>query len=228
MPCAPAARRVSFGSSIVFPECKPHAAKRIASKSTQTSFPRPNQRLRLAPPEIRDGQFLGRGGCKRVTAQERDGGIIAVMTSETHDLRREAALMTFLSAFPHPHLLPLLGTWEDAPRSNVSMAAPVALFGSICDLADHLDFESMALSLADASVATLQVADAMLHLAKLGIDHGDVCGKNVLVMHYDSEHATRMHVCLGDLGEARVLGNSAALRASLVSFVSELYALVEQ
>lgn len=128
-------------------------------------------------------------------------------------------------AFPHPHVLPLLAT-ESTPQASVAIVAPVALFGSISDLVDHLDFESMTLSLADISVATLQVAGAMLHLARLGINHGDVCAKNVLVMNYEPSHATRMHVCLGDFGQACLLRNSAALRASLASLVCELYALV--
>jgi serine/threonine protein kinase len=141
------------------------------------------------------------------------------MTSKTHDLGKEAALMKALLSFPHPHVLPLLAT-EGTPQTSVAIVAPVALFGSMCDLVDHLDFESMTLSLADVSVATLQVAGAILHLAKLGIDHGDVCAKNVLVMHYDPEHATRMHVCLGDFGEACVLSNYATLHERLVLLVS--------
>ena len=229
MSCAPPALHASSGYSTGCREWTQRAAKSTASKLTQSSFPLkcpyPKPPTRPAPPSIRNGQFLGRGASKSVIAKVRDGGIIAVMTSETHDLEKEAAVMTSISAHPHPHILPLLAT-ENTPLARVSLLVPVALFGSMCDLADHLEFESMALSLADVSVATLQVADAMLHLANLGIDHGDVYARNVLVMHYDSEYAMHMHVCLGDFGEARVLKERAVLDAALPSLVRELYALV--
>ena len=177
-------------------------------------------------PSLRDGQFLGRGAFKNVIAKVRNGGPVAVMTSDANDLSSEAALMRSLLAFPHPHVLPLLAT-ESTLQASVAIVAPVALFGSIYDLVDHLDFENMTLSFVDISVTTLQVAEAVLHLAKLGIDHGDVCAKNVLVMNYDPDHATRMHVCLADFGQCRLLRNSAVLSASLASLVRELYALAE-
>ena len=133
--------------------------------------------------------------------------------------------MMSLLRSPHPHLLQLLDIEYDA-SSRVCMVAPIAKFGSMYDLADHLEFEGMSLSLADTSVAVLQVADALLHLSKLGIDHGDVCARNVLVQHYDPECATSMHVCLGDYGESTVVGDGRPLPVSVISLARELHALV--
>jgi len=132
--------------------------------------------------------------------------------------------MLALSLAPHPHLLPLLDIEFDN-ESRVVMITPIARFGSMYDLADHLEFEGMALSLADASVAVLQVANALIHLASLGIQHGDVFARNILVHDYKPHTPTSMHVCLGDFGEARLL-EEPSVNASVLSVAGEVYALL--
>lgn len=176
-------------------------------------------------PRVREGQFLGRGASKDVVATTRNGALVAVMTSSRHDLAREAELMKRLSRSPHPHLLSLLDVEYDA-SCRVALVAPIAVFGSMHDLADHLEFEDMALSLADTSVATLQVADALLHLSKLGVEHGDVSARNVLVRNYSPGAATGMRVCLADFGEARVTESGRGSPVSVMSLARELHALV--
>jgi serine/threonine protein kinase len=116
----------------------------------------------------------------------------------------------------HPHVLPLLHTEFDA-SSRVSMAVPIAPFGSMLDLADHLDFCGLELCCVHAAVVVLQVAQAVTHLREIGIEHGDVAARNVFVFEYDVADALRIHVRLGDFGEARALlcesRNSDCIRA---------------
>ena len=175
-------------------------------------------------PCVRDGQFLGKGASKRVVAQRRRGGLVAVMTS-ADDLTHEAGIMLALSLAPHPHLLPLLAIEFDT-LSSLAITTPIARFGSMYDLADHLEFEGLALSLADASVAVLQVANALMHLASIGIQHGDVSARNVLVHNYKPHAPASMHVCLGDFGEARLL-EKPSVNASVLSVAGEVFALLE-
>lgn len=100
---------------------------------------------------------------------------------------------------PHRHILPLLCTVDD-PLRGFSLVVPVAPFGSVLDLADHLDFEGRNLTAAHAAVALVQVAYAVLHLDVQRIVHGDVAARNVLVHEYDATHPLATHVALADFG----------------------------
>lgn len=132
--------------------------------------------------------------------------------------------MAQLSLWPHPHLLPLLCIEFDA-LSRVQMVVPIARYGSMLDLADELDFDGRALSAAHTALVLLQVAHAVLHLDALGVDHGDVSARNVLVFEFDCYQPVATRVKLGDLGDA------CAGRASLdciCVLAKELRALAAQ
>ena len=125
-----------------------------------------------------------------------------MMTSHTTNLRKEATLMMKLNQNPHPHLLPLLSVESDA-SSGVRMVAPIARYGSVLDLVDHLEFEGLAPSHAHMSVVLKQVEQAVDHLETQGFDHGDLRARNVLVFEFDTGNPCATHVCLGDYGETR-------------------------
>ena len=102
---------------------------------------------------------------------------------------------------PHPCLLPLLAIDYNA-SSEVSMVVPIARFGSMLDLVDHLEFDD-ALTLftfAHARRAAAQLIEAVAHLHRLGLDHGDLSVRNVLVFDFSVQH---IDVKLGDYGETR-------------------------
>jgi len=145
-----------------------------------------------------------------------------VMTSSREDLIKEATLMMKLTQHPHAHLLPLLSIEYDA-SSRASMVAPIAKFGSMYDLADHLDFDGMHISESHVSVAVLQVLSGLVHLNSMNVNHGDVCGRNVLVFEFNIDHAQLMHVRLGDYGEAHA---GQCDLYSVVGLAKELHALV--
>jgi len=143
------------------------------------------------------------------------------MTSNTSDLLREAMLMTMLSLAPHPCLLPLLAVELDA-SSRVSMVAPIARFGSILDLVDDLEFDD-ALELftrTHAHCASDQLTGAVMHLRSLGLDHGDLAVRNVLVFEFTPQD---IEVKLADYGETRPGGTKSG---ALVKLVLEVHALV--
>ena len=117
------------------------AAEHLRALANASSPSSRRQRQRGQCPSLRDGQFLGRGGSKSVV-QRRKGTLVAVMTSQTQDLTREATLMTRLRLRPHPHLLPLLAIEYDA-SSRVSMVAPIARYGSMLDLVTTLEFDGL-------------------------------------------------------------------------------------
>lgn len=102
---------------------------------------------------------------------------------------------------PHRHILPLLCTLED-PLRGLSLVVPIAPFGSIVDLADHIDFDGCTISAAHSAVALVQVACAVLHLDGQCIVHGDVAARNVLVHTYDASRPLSTHVALADFGSA--------------------------
>jgi hypothetical protein len=157
----------------------------------------------LCLPMFRVGQFLGKGSRKTVHAEERNGRMVAVMRSQTHDLQREAMLMMQIGTLaPHPHVMKLL-TIECDALSKVSMVAPIALFGSMLDLADHLEFDSSEIGPLHKRTAFMQALSAVLHLGSLGIDHGDVAARNVLVFHYNPLAHTQLYVQLCDFGDAK-------------------------
>lgn len=129
--------------------------------------------------------------------QLRGRKLVAVLTSRFESLRMEATLMTKVKT--HRHVLPLLFTEHD-PLRGLSMVVPVARFGSVVDLADHLEFEGLNLTAAHAAVALMQVAYAVVHLDQQRIVHGDVAARNVLVHAYDAALPLAMHVVLADFG----------------------------
>lgn len=197
--------------------CAGHMDRRLLRSSCrQLPPPQPNS------PFLRDGQFLGRGASKSVTARKRNGILVAVMTSLKGDLMQEAKLMMKLSQQPHQHLLQLIAIEYDA-SSKASMVAPIARFGSMYDLADHLEFEGMYLSTHHVVVVVLQVLSALLHLNSLQINHGDVCGRNVLVFEFDVSDPRATHVRLGDYGEAR---QGQCDLHSVIRLAAELHVLV--
>ena len=109
--------------------------------------------------------------------------------------------MTRLSLAPHPCLLPLLAVELDA-SSRVSMVAPIARFGSMLDLADHLEFECLEVGAPHKQNAFDQALSAVLHLNAIGIDHGDVAARNLLVFRYDPHLPCATVVQLCDFGDA--------------------------
>lgn len=152
---------------------------------------------------FRVGQFLGRGSRKTVHAEERNGRMVAVMRSHTHDLKKEAMLMMQIGKLaPHIHVMKLIATECDA-LSRVSMVAPIASFGSMLDLADHLEFESWEIGPLHKRTAFAQALSAVLHLGVIGIDHGDVAARNLLVFQYDPLAHTRLCVQMCDFGDAK-------------------------
>lgn len=173
----------------------------------------------VSVPRFHAGQFLGRGSTKTATVQLRHGALLAALTSRTTDLTREAMLMMKVSA--HPHLLPLLGLDRD-PLSNVRILVPIAPFGSILDLVDHLEFEGASLDPMHVAAVLLQVAHALVHLRTHGVDHGDVAARNVFVFQFQPGEPT-IQARLGDYGEARRSTDRALCMRGLAA---ELYGLV--
>ncbi len=110
-------------------------------------------------------------------------------------MRMELQAMRRMEA--HPHILPLISTAHD-PRLGFLLLVPLAPFGSMVDLSDHLEFEGMAISIAHTAVALLQVAEAALHLDKQSLVHGDIAARNVLVDQYDAARPHALHVMLAD------------------------------
>lgn len=157
----------------------------------------------LRAPRLRNGQFLGRGAQKTVHAEIRDATTVAVMKSQTHDLTLEATLMMRVSRqSPHRHVMRLIAIEYDA-LSRVSMVAPIASFGSMLDLVDHLDFLGLDVTPLHKQEALGQVVGAVSHLNSIGIDHGDLAARNVLVFAYKPSDPQATHVRLGDFGNAK-------------------------
>lgn len=151
---------------------------------------------------FRDGQFLGRGASKTVTVRVKNNVQVALACGNATDLIQELALMMSLKPHPHPHVLSLIAHEYDA-LSKVRMVLPIAKYGSVLDLVDDLEFEGKCMTHAHAGSILLQVSYAVLHLNRLGVDHGDVAGRNVLVFEFDVELPLTTQVKLGDFGEAR-------------------------
>jgi serine/threonine protein kinase len=129
--------------------------------------------------------------------------MVAVMRSQTQDLTREAELMMQIAKqSPHPHVMKLIATEYDA-WSRVSMVAPIASFGSMLDLADHLEFEGFEVGAAHKQQAFAQALSAVLHLNSIAVDHGDVAARNLLVFRYDPRLPRETDVRLCDFGDAR-------------------------
>lgn len=144
------------------------------------------------------------------------------MSSTTCDLTQEAKLMSKLSQHAHPSLLPLLCVEYDA-WSRVSMVVPIARFGSVLDLMDHLDFEGIVhmFTARHTALAVAQLLAGVAHLHTLGYVHGDLAARNVLVFDFDCLH---IDVKLGDFGCARP--GKVCLNA-VASLVRELFELLQ-
>ena len=177
-------------------------------------------------PKMRSGQFLGKGSQKEVVAEVRDGVLVAVMRGRQTDLAQEATTMAQVTSIPHAHLLPLLDV-ETCAGATV-IVAPLMPFGSMLDLADHLDFEGLSLSFPDVCVALLQVASALLHLHKLGMQHGDVRARNILVKEYAPGTPLSLHVCLADYGESKPVAAAHLDREGVDLLARELHTLVSR
>ena len=83
------------------------------------------------------------------------------------------------------------------------MVAPIASFGSMLDLADHLEFEELEMGWEHKQQAFAQAVSAVLHLNSIGVDHGDVAARNLLVFQYDPYLPRSTDVRLCDFGDAR-------------------------
>lgn len=145
--------------------------------------------------------------------------MVAVMRSQTQDLTKEAELMMRIAKqSPHPHVMKLIATEYDA-LSRVSMVAPIASFGSMLDLADHLEFEGLEVGVAHKHRAFTQTLSAVLHLNSIGVDHGDVAARNLLVFSYNPYLPNTTHVRLCDFGDAK---EGCALESALSGLAREL------
>jgi len=170
----------------------------------------------------RDGQFLGKGSQKTVHAQERNGTMVAIIKSQTHDLTMEATLVTTIAEHaPHPHVMKLLGL-EFGASSRVSMVAPIALFGSMLELVDGLEFEGLEISHVHKQVVFAQILSAVLHLNGVGIEHGDLAARNILVFNYDPCDPKSTDVRLSDFGDARVGQTPASAMLRLARELADL------
>lgn len=129
--------------------------------------------------------------------RQRGEELVAVLSSSRVSLLTE--MMAMMRIPRHSHVLPLLFA-EDDPRRGLSLVVPVAPFGCVVDLADHLDFEGKVIGSAHAAVALAQIAYAVIHLDSQSIVHGDVAARNVLVYSYDEACPLAMHVALADFG----------------------------
>lgn len=183
--------------------CNTKLFKANNQEAHQRTRQRTSQPTPLRPPDLRNGQFLGKGSRKVVHAEERAGKMVAVIRSRSQDLRREAMLMIAIAnRSPHPHVMRLIGIEYDA-LSRLLMVAPIASFGSILDLADHLDFEGLQLTPLHKQHAFIQTLSAVLHLTSIGVDHGDLALRNLLVFRYEPNHPQSIHIRLSDFGDAK-------------------------
>lgn len=155
--------------------------------------------LRNAEPRLREGQFLGSGSFKVATVRRRGKKLVAVLSSSRASLLTE--MMAMMKITKHRHVLPLLYAEYD-PRLGLSLVVPIAPFGCMVDLADHLDFEGEVLDLAHTTVALAQIACAAAHLNSQNVVHGDIAARNVLVHAYERMRPLAMHVSLADFGSA--------------------------
>ena len=120
-----------------------------------------------------------------------DGVNVAVMSP-----RDRCSLKTDLSAMTKTkgakHVLQMIAGDE---RQLVAEFAPL---GSVVDFADELEFGGQSLSPCDRTQIMKQVGAGVEELAAVGLQHGDLHPRNVLVFSQSPI------VCkLGDLGECR-------------------------
>ena len=129
--------------------------------------------------------------------------MVAVIRSSAKDLAVEAELMIKIAnQTMHPHILRLIWIEYDVSE-RVSMVAPIAPFGSMVDLADHLEFEGLKVGPDHKRQAFAQALSAVLLLNSLGVDHGDVAARNLLVFHYHTYQPRLTDVRLCDFGDSK-------------------------
>ena len=120
----------------------------------------------MRPPHLRTGQFLGRGSYKHVVASMRQGRFVAISTGRIQ--WKEVAVMIYLTKLhPHRHLLPLIGVeYDPLAKEGMKMVTPIARFGSLLDLQDHLEFEccEAAFTKEHLDAVLFQVKNALFHL----------------------------------------------------------------
>lgn len=91
------------------------------------------------------------------------------------------------------------------------------------DLVDSLDFEGSALTIDHINVVIRQVSQAIDHLDTMGLDHGDLHARNVLVFDFDLHCPSVTHVKLGDFGSTKV---GCASPWDLACLEDEMHALL--
>lgn len=123
---------------------------------------------------------------------------------------------------PHRHLLPLLAVEYDA-LSRARMVIPIAKYGSLLDLQDHLEFEGCEVAFTEQHLQEVlsQVESALVHLDTLGLDHADVAARNVLVFEFsqrqygkDSQGLAHIRTALADFGSVVRIPPSGSARRS--------------
>lgn len=155
--------------------------------------------------------FLGRGSCKAVYASRGPGGTglcYAYARSSPQaavEFRRELAILKLMKTrnLRHMHVLGLIGTRGSAD-GPCCMIFPRAPLGSVVDLSDALDFEgaSLRFTAMHTFLLTSQVFASVLFLRRVGVDHGDVALRNLLVFGFGR---SSLHLKLCDFGSARLL-----------------------
>jgi serine/threonine protein kinase len=179
---------------------------------------------KIRPPRLREGQFLGRGAFKKVVVSTRRGTLVAIATSLTGKVQwKEIFVMILLTRLhPHRNLLPLLAVEYDA-LLRARMVIPIARYGSLLDLQDHLEFEGCETAFTEEHLREVlsQVESALSHLDTLGLDHADVAARNVLVFEFapghpvkESPEAAHIHTALADFGSVVRIPESASARRS--------------
>ena len=107
------------------------------------------------------------------------------------------------------------------------MVAPIARFGSMYDLVDHLEFEGLLQQLTTdhAELVYNQVESAVQHLLERGLRHGDLAARNVLVFDIALDAPYRVHVKLADFGET---APGRTTEDELRALRNELHAIVSR
>ena len=156
-------------------------------------------------------EFLGSGSRKSVHRAAWKGADVAVMTPKSpFTLKRDMTAM--MRATGSRRLLQWIGGDEKA------LICEFAELGSVLDLEDTLDFDGGNLSQGDVPTIMKQVLEGVRELSKLGLQHGDLHARNVLVFSYPN-----IEIKLGDLGECH---EGRTRSYELQQLQSELYALV--
>ena len=168
-------------------------------------------------PRCRDGALLGRGWEKTVTADTMFGLSVARMSPRTAQSTLQNERRALLLLVGRPHLLQMIGSTFDASSRGTELIVEIALFGSMLDLADSLEFEGELHLLTERHVdrAADQVEAGLEQMRQVGLEHGDLRPQNVLVFEFAEDDILAK---LGDFGTARAhrgADRPAALRAAM-------------